>query len=310
MSFGKLLEEHQKRNQEILDLFRPEEGTIGFYYGKVRNGKTYAATADIWDLLRKGEVVIANWLIDFKGFDERTSFSRAFFKFLTFRKYYFDYKPDNLYYFPPDSERLPLVKKLRKEVGVHIFIDEGQWVLNSHHKTVDEDSQKLVLTNGHFCRSLNIISQRPGNVLKDYRSQVTFWYRCQKIISWPVLIFKKTIIEDMIEDYPDEESDENKTKVYFADKFILNSYNTHGMRDADAIYRGSAFDVYELKFAQRLALLGSFFVPGRVQRVWRRFSGGRRIAPHEEGSDVGEFKAVGRAGNIVRVTPRGFERLP
>ena len=59
---------------EILALFKPVEGQLAFYHGRVRNGKTYSATADILELLRRGEVVWANWKIDFSGFDERDSF--------------------------------------------------------------------------------------------------------------------------------------------------------------------------------------------------------------------------------------------
>jgi len=153
------------------------------------------------------------------------------------------------------------VRQLRKEVGVHIFIDEGQWVLNSHTRNVDEDSQKLVLTNGHFCRSLNIISQRAGNVIKDYRSQVTFWYKCEKKISWPWVIFQKTIIEDMVEDYPDEESENNTRQVYFASKTVFMAYNTHGMRDKDANRIERSYEVYKLTLGERIKLLCSFALP-------------------------------------------------
>ena len=40
---GTLLEE---RSQEIISLFKPVEGDVCFYYGRIRNGKTYSATAD------------------------------------------------------------------------------------------------------------------------------------------------------------------------------------------------------------------------------------------------------------------------
>jgi len=310
MGFGIALDDHEKNTEEIINLFKPQEGTIAFYYGKVRNGKTYNATADIWELLQRGEVVIANWIVDFKGFDERESFARSFFKFLLGREYYFHYKADNFYFFAPDSDRLPLVKKLRKEVGVHIFIDEGQWVLNSHNRKVDEDSQKLVLTNGHFCRSLNIISQRPGNVLKDYRSQVTFWYKCEKVMAWPFLIFKKTIIEDMKEDMPDEESEDNKSKVYFAKKWIMESYDTHFMRDKDAVHRRSEFDLYRLSRFQRFLLLGSFFIP----KFFKRRSKvkiepvGERMSPMEVlNALVEEKRATRRLERVVDLSGRNAD---
>jgi len=64
----------QEVTSEIYNLFAPVEGLNAVYYGKVRNGKTYAATADIIELLQRGEIVYANWNISFEGFDERESF--------------------------------------------------------------------------------------------------------------------------------------------------------------------------------------------------------------------------------------------
>ena len=45
--------------QDILDFFAPLEGDNCLYFGRVRNGKTYSATADILDLLKRGEIVYA-----------------------------------------------------------------------------------------------------------------------------------------------------------------------------------------------------------------------------------------------------------
>jgi len=71
--------------QEILDLFEPAEGSLEMYYGQIGNGKTYAATADVLDLVRRGRVVYVNWRINYNGFDERSSFIHLFFKTLFFK---------------------------------------------------------------------------------------------------------------------------------------------------------------------------------------------------------------------------------
>jgi len=271
MSYGALIpiDSPERKVKEILERFELKEGTINFYYGKVRNGKTYAATADIIELLSRGEIVIANWDVKFDYFDERESFWHVFFKTLVGKRYFYRFDSRNFYYFAPDSPRLPLVQNLRKEIGVHIFIDEGQWVLNSHVRSVDEDSQKLVLTNGHYFRSLNIISQRAGNVIKDYRSQVTFWYLCQKKLSWPFVVFQKTIIEDMVDDYPDEESDDNKRQVYFANRRVFEAYNTHGMRQGERI-REREFEVYRLSFGDKIRLMVRAIMPARTRAPLKR----------------------------------------
>jgi len=268
--------------QEIWDLFRPQEGFNSVYYGRVRNGKTYAATADIIELLERGEIVYANWNVNFEGFDERYSKRHVFFKLLFGKKYFYAYSKDNFHSFHPDDLENPQadlnMKQLGRLVGVHVFIDEGQWLLNSHSRNPDPEAQALVLTNGHYCRSLNIVSQRPSNVFKDYRSQVNFWFKCEKKMQKPFLVFQKTIIEDMKDDMPDEESEYNKTVVYLAKKAIYQSYDRWAFRDAEAVERTAKFDAYRTNMFQRLGMLLGFFVPGRIKAAAARLGERRRVA--------------------------------
>jgi len=257
----------QAVTQDILDLFAPEEGEITFYYGRIRNGKTYAATADILELLQRGEVVFANWRIDFPGFDERDSFPVVLISLLTGRRHFFRFDSGNLHYL--DQERLisdsSYMNTLSRLFGGHLFIDEGQWIFNSMERNPDTDKLRLVLHNGHHCRSLNLISQRPINIFRTMRSQVQIWYKCEKRLSWPWLIFQKTAFEEMKEDVPDEEQPSGRPKTYFADKRVLEAYNTHGMRDKDAIKVEPELEYYETTFVQRVALLLRLLTPKR----WR-----------------------------------------
>lgn len=261
----KSVEESQRDTAEILTLFEPDEGYISFYYGRIRNGKTYAATADIIDLVMRGEIVYANWQIDFSEFqfDDRQKAAVVFLKMLFGRKYFFNYAPQkNFVYFHPDKVD---IKQLGRLVGVHVFIDEGQWVFNSKSRTDtdDEDKRKLVLHNGHYCRSLNIISQRPSNIMKDMRSQVHVWYRCRKLISWPWIIFARERIETMKDDLPDEE-EIDETKVYFADDRVKRAYSTHAMRSEDAIRPLPVCEVYQYSRWDSMRQFVSLGLPGAL----------------------------------------------
>jgi len=264
-AYKKLGRELVISREQILNFFKPKEGLCTFYYGKIRNGKTYAATADILELLRRGETVYANWQIEFKGFDERyDSFAVALVSLITGRKLYFEYGKNNFHFVDPSNLD---VKQLSKLVNVHLFIDEGQWVLNSHVRFPDPEKQRLILENGHHCRSLNIISQRPSNVFKDMRSQVNIWYKCSKKVFGPFTFFIREEIQDMKEDMPDEEAVENR-KVYFPDKRVFAAYNTHGMRAKDAFEPEKDFKVYEMTFLQRLRLVvGRWWARAALERV-------------------------------------------
>ena len=282
--------------EEVYNLFKPVEGELTFYYGRIRNGKTYAATADILELLERGESVFANWAIDFQGFDERMSFKHVLLKWFFGRGDFFRYSGDNFHYFSPDDVDVSFLGRL---VNAHIFIDEGQWLLNSHQRDHDPEKRKLILHNGHYCRSLNIISQRPINVFKDMRSQINVWYKCEKVMSWPWLLFRRTRFEDMVDDLPDEENPSG-AKLYFANEKVLRAYSTHAMRSKDAIEVMPEFDVYRLTRWQRFKLMFSYFVPSL-----RRHSGGDLSPPpvpaQEKGPDVMPFKSV---GDVIEASPR------
>jgi len=258
--------------KDLLEIFSPDEGFIHFYYGRIRNGKTYAATADILELISRGEIVYANWKINFDEFelDDRKKFGYLLMKFLTGRKYYFKYSSQNFHYFSPDDIDIGFLGRL---VGVHIFIDEGQWLFNSHARMTDKkedvEKRKLILHNGHYARSLNIISQRASNVMKDYRSQVHVWYRCRKLLSWPVLLFCRERIEDMKDDLPDEETiGWGDVKVYFADDRVKRAYSTHAMRASDSIVPERVLEVFEYGFFKRLYLLLQAIWVGAVRAIW------------------------------------------
>lgn len=254
----------QLNNEELLRLFAPVEGQVSFYYGRIRNGKTYAATADILDLLKRGEVVYANWFVDFKDFDERSNFWIVFVKTMFGKKRFYKYKKENFHYFHPDDIDIAFLGRL---VNAHIFIDEGQWIFNSHVRNPDVEKRKLILHNGHYSRSLNIISQRPNNVFIDMRSQVNVWYKCEKLFSLPFLtLFMRSEFQDMKDDMPDEEKP-SSVKHYFLSKEVANAYSTHAMRGDDALEEKVDFEVYSLSFFDKIKLLFSFTPLGLLFRA-------------------------------------------
>jgi len=260
---SRIAPEQVNKIADIMDLFEPVEGEVTLYYGRIRNGKTYAATADILELLDRGEVVYANWNVNWDGQDQRESFGVAVAKMLTGRQDFFHFKRENFHYINPDDIDIAYLGRL---VNVHIFIDEGQWIFNSHVKNHDPETRKLILHNGHYCRSLNIITQRPVNIFKDMRSQVNVWYKCEKRLSWPFIVFQKTRIEDMKDDLPDEENPVGRPKTYIADKRVFKAYSTHAMRKDDAIDDIPQFDVYETTRGQRIMHVLGFMLPAWLRR--------------------------------------------
>jgi len=242
-------------SENLLDLFAPVEGTINFYYGRIGSGKTYSATADIFDLLRMGHVVYANWKIDFQGYDERLHWKSIFYKTLFFRSLFFNFPKENLRYFDPDDVD---IKFLNQIANADIFIDEGQWIFDSH-TTMPTDHKKLILHTRHYNRSLNIISQRTSAIRVDARGNVNRFFKCEMYSFWFGLFprFKRTEYQDMTGgDVDDSETAESvSVKTYFPKKAIFGAYNTYAMRGADAVQHTPAFQAFSLSLRERVALL-------------------------------------------------------
>lgn len=250
---------HPVDKQLLIDLFEPDEGTVNFYYGRIGNGKTYSATADILELLRKGRVVYCNWIIDFSGFDEREHFIYALARFLLFKKRFYKFNKENLRYFSPDDVDIKFLGGL---TDCEVFIDEGQWIFDSYKGTdFSVEKRKLILHTRHFNRSLNIISQRTQALHVTARGQVNRFFKCEKKLTWPFLVFKRTEFQDMKENDVDEEADPISTKTYIANKKVLNAYNSKYMRAGIPKSQDVMFEAFDLNFGNRLKLLLSFVRP-------------------------------------------------
>jgi len=88
--------------EDLLDLFKEDEGSINLYYGLIGQGKTYSATADILELLTQGKVVYCNWHINVDDFDDRKTFWISLRNFLFFNPLYLKIPcKENLHYFDP-----------------------------------------------------------------------------------------------------------------------------------------------------------------------------------------------------------------
>jgi len=246
--------------QELIDLFEPAEGSVNMYYGRIGNGKTYSATADILDLLSLGRVVYCNWHINFEGFDEREHFLIVLMKTVFFKKHFFKFPKENLHYFSPDDVDIEFLSSIN---DADVFIDEGQWIFDSYEQTrFSKAKRKLILHTRHMNRSLNIISQRTQAIQVTARGQINRFFKCTKKMNWPFLVFQREEFQDMVNNDVDE-TQRVSAKVYFAKKRVLNAYNSKYLRGGVAKSQEVYFSAYRINTVKKLGLLfqnlASFF---------------------------------------------------
>lgn len=248
---------------DLLDVFKASEGSINMYYGLIGNGKTYAATADILDLLSQGKTVYCNWRINVDDFDDRENFIIILRNFLFgYRRFYLIPRSKNLHFFDPEqfSTTGELVDWLSKLNDCHIFFDEGQDMFDSYEGTkFSKSKRRLILHTRHYHRTLNIISQRPTAIQVSARGNVNRFYKCVKLFSWPWPRFVRYEFQQMTGETVDENSDPISKKTYWGSSKVFNAYNTDYLAEGIPKSQKVDFEAFDLNFKERFFILYLWF---------------------------------------------------
>jgi len=235
---------------DLLRLFRPVDGEINLYYGRIGMGKTYTATADVLDDLKKGNVVYVNWPVKFDGFDERKSFAKLLASLLfPFSKTKFKVIPkDNLRYIKVDEHFHDTFGQLR---NCKVYLDEGHVVFDSYEMAKMSMQKRVsILHTRHFDRTINIISQRPTAIHTVLRDNVNRFYKFQRYGKRvPFMFFKRTEYQDMKDGTVDEDQPLS-VKLYIPSKKVLNAYNSKYLSGDYATHLNST--AFKLNYYQRL----------------------------------------------------------
>jgi len=255
-SRGKRIEEI-----ELLDLFPADEGTIDQIFGRVGNGKTYAATADILRRLRRGEVVYCNWEIDFPGYDQRQSLLYTFLGVLGFKREFYNFSKENLRKIELDEQ---FIEHFELLTDCAVYLDEGHVIFDSYeHAKFSLRKRKAILHTRHFNRTIVIISQRPTAVHVSARANVNRFFKVEKILSlpsfiqrripFPIILFRKTEYQDMVNETVDEEQPLS-TRFYWGSTRVLRAYNSKYLRGGVPVSQKVHFEAYRASYGDRLAL--------------------------------------------------------
>ena len=249
---------------DLTDVFTASEGSINMYYGLIGNGKTYAATFDILELLKQGKVVYANWRIIVDDFDDRKHFWLLLRNTVFFRKrFYVIPRSKNLHFFDPEefSTTGELVEWLSGLNDCHIFFDEGQDMFDSYEGTkFSKSKRRLILHTRHYHRTLNIISQRPTAIQVSARGNVNRFYKCVKIASWPWVRFARFEFQEMSGETVDETVEPISKKTYWGSSRVFNAYNTDYLAEGIPKSQSVFFDAFDLNFSDKVRAWKKWFI--------------------------------------------------
>jgi len=258
---------------ELLDLFPASEGMITQYYGRIGSGKTYAATADILDLLRRGKVVYANWNINYHGFDESRSLPYIIMSLIfPWRKRFYQFPKENLRYLPVDKN---FHEQLSKITDAHIFLDEGHTAFDSYEMArMPLERRMSILHTRHFDRSIHIVSQRPTAVHVVMRANVNVFYKCERLrnLLW-IVRFRRTEYQDLLNESVDENPDRAiSTKHYWGKQNIFEAYNTKYLRGDMKASQRMLFKARDYGYVARFLLFWRAIFGGKVKPVIHKLS--------------------------------------
>lgn len=260
----------KKVTDNLIDVFSASEGSINMYYGMIGNGKTYAATSDILDLLSQGKVVYLNWKMIVEDFDDRESFFMLFINSVLFwrKRFYRIPCAQNLHFFDPEQfdSSGELVEWLSGLNDCHIFFDEGQDMFDSYEGTrFSKSKRRLILHTRHYHRTLNIISQRPTAIQVSARGNVNRFYKCVKIASWPWIRFMRYEFQQMSGETVDENADPVSKKTYWGNNRVFRAYNTDYLAEGIPKSQSVFFEAFDLslrdKFSAWVSIFKRYFKP-------------------------------------------------
>lgn len=249
----------------LIDLFEAQEGQVEHIIGKTGMGKTYEGTRRALKYLFGGYTVYTTWRLNLPDYyDEREHFWPVLRNLLLWRKNFFRFDLKNNWHYL-DIDRTDLVDFVAKITDAIVMLDEGQDIFDSHDRAT-KAARKTITRTRHMHKTLIIISQRAQAVDVTARANVTYFYRCEKVLSWPWAFFRVYYTEEIddsnnyplwrrlnsigeiIWQAPVYHSGWARTRVY-------NAYDSWYLRKTMERSQTIKLDAFELKIFDRVRLL-------------------------------------------------------
>jgi len=271
---GKKIEQN-----ELEEIGKPHEGSANIYYGLIRSGKTYGATADIHEDVRRGELVYATWPVKLEQFDDRKSLWYSIRNIILFKKRYYKVNsPKNFHWIDAETGKVDgiptfnptprgYIEYLNKLNHCILYIDEAWRVIDSYKGTmIGDEGRNLILVTGHKYRTVNLITQRPTAVHVSARGNCNRFYKFVKLSSWPWPRFARYEFQEMAGETVDETKEPISIKTYWLKKKIADSYNSHFYGELQPLHK-KEFTAYDLTMKEKLVALYRIFFEKKQPKI-------------------------------------------
>jgi len=267
--------------EHVKDDFPAQEGELHLYYGQIGSGKTYGATADIHDDVRRGELVYATWPVKFSHFDDRESLFLIILNTLLFRKRFYRIdSPKNFHFIDVEKGEVDGVPTFKPDDNASyieymntlnhciIYIDEAWRVIDSYMPTRDfgVPVRSLILVTRHKYRTIKLITQRPTAVQVTARANVNRFFKFVKLAKWPWIRFARYEFQEMTGETVNEEAEPISVKTYWGSKKIFESYNSYFYGDLRPIHP-LHFEAFDLSIFDKIRAFFRLFTKSSKKKV-------------------------------------------
>jgi len=242
-------------SEAFLDLLVPDAGELTLIYGRIGQGKTTLTVTQMFEDLMRGQVVYSSFRINWDGFDQRQSIVHVIVGLLfPFYKTYKKFPKENWHYL--DCYRDDIWDVLYELNDCKIYFDDVIVKLFDSYEKTDFTKKKRqwAFETRHFDRSIILVTQRPNQVQIALRSQVNRFYKCEKLLSWPFLLFKRTEYQDMVTETVDETKPVSVRHV-IPKKAILNAFKSKYLRNGAKSSQQYFVDLYSMSYLDKLIAL-------------------------------------------------------
>jgi len=250
---------------DLVKLFGASEGEIAVYYGHIRQGKTFGSTQMGIEAADTGLPVYFNYPVKYIGSDQRYSLLWILISLIwPWKDRFYHMKPGLVKYFQISDSWAQsqgyddFWHWFKTRTDCLIVADEGHVIFDSYRKTfVSMEQRMAVLETGHFSRRLIIVSQRPTAIHVTARANCNVFYKFERKLRWPFLLFKRTEYQDMAMETVDE-TKPLSTKWIIGSRRVMKAFDSKYLRGGMKTSQNIDVDIYDFYYREKFQLLSVY----------------------------------------------------
>jgi len=237
--------------EQFLSRFVPDEGELISVYGRIGAGKTTMAVSMIRRDLMRGKIVYSSFPVTWDGYDQRNSIFWTFVGVLGFKKQFYVYPKENWRQLDVFRDDIWGFLDTLKDCKLY-FDDVIVKLFDSYEKTgYAKQKREWAFFTRHYDRTIVLVTQRTSQIQVALRSQVNRFYKCEKLLKWPILLFRRSEYQDMKMEDVNEDVKPDSVRFVIGRKAVFKMFNSKYLRKGAKSSQPFYVEAFKLNWLQR-----------------------------------------------------------